>query len=159
MATRSDVKIRMIKSDFYRMYDAAKTENKDAYKLLSEAQYYRNLKFTSSDNDNLEDMLEDMEDVFISWDDIKWYDYDQHNGCSWIHNYCRQRTRYGSRVIIVREDGYIDTEADYEGVTGTGDKCLWAEFYSEVKITTPQAYREVDMPTKQNIPVEIKGLI
>lgn len=159
MATRSDVKIRMIKSDFYRMYDAAKTENKDAYKLLSEAQYYRNLKFTSSDNDNLEDMLEDMEDVFISWDAIKWYNYDQHNGCSWIHNYCRQRTRYGSRVIIVREDGYIDTEADYEGVAGTGDKCLWAEFYSEVKITTPQAYREVDMPTKQSIPVEIKGLI
>lgn len=154
MATRSDVKIRMIKSDFYRMYDAAKTESKDAYKLLSDAQYYRNLEFTSSDNDN----LEDMEDVFISWDDVKWYDYGQHNGCSWIHNYCRQRTRYGSRVIIVSEDGYIDTEADYEGVAG-GDKFLWAGFYSEVKITTPQEYCEVDMPTKQNKPVEIKGLI
>lgn len=158
MATRSDVKIRMIKSDFYRMYDAAETENKDAYKLLSEAQYYRNLEFTSSDNDNLEDMLEDMEDVFISWDDVKWYDYGQHNGCSWIHDYCRQRTRYGSRVIIVREDGYIDTEANYEGVAGI-DECLWGEFYSEVKITTPQEYCEVDMPTKQNKPVEIKGLI
>lgn len=158
MATRSDVKIRMIKSDFYRMYDAAKTESKDAYKLLSDAQYYRNLKFTSSDNDNLEDMLEDMEDVFISWDDVKWYDYGQHNGCSWIHDYCQHRTRYGSRVIIVREDGYIDTEADYEGVAGT-DECLRDEFYSEIKITTPQAYCEVDMPTKQNKPVEIKGLI
>ena len=140
------------------MYDAAKTESKDAYKLLSGAQYYRNLKFTSSDNDNLEDMLEDMEDVFISWDDVKWYDYGQHNGCSWIHDYCQHRTRYGSRVIIVREDGYIDTEADYEGVAGT-DECLRDEFYSEIKITTPQAYCEVDMPTKQNKPVEIKGLI
>lgn len=158
MATLSDVKIRMIKSDFYRMYDAAKTESKNAYKLLSDAQYYRNLKFTSSDNDNLEDMLEDMEDVFISWDDVKWYDYGQHNGCSWIHDYCQHRTRYGSRVIIVREDGYIDTEADYEGVAGT-DECLGNEFYSEIKITTPQAYCEVDMPTKQNKPVEIKGLI
>lgn len=154
MATRSDVKIRMIKSDFYRMYDAAKTENKDAYKLLSDAQYYRNLEFTSSDNDN----LEDIEDVFISWDDVKWYDYGQHNGCSWIHDYCQHRTRYGSRVIIVREDGYIDTEADYEGVAGT-DECLRGEFYSEIKITTPQEYCEVDMPTKQNKPVEIKGLI
>jgi hypothetical protein len=152
MATRSDVKIRMIKSDFYRMYDAAKTENEDAYKLLSDAQYYRDPKLISSNNDNLED-------VFISWDYFKWYDYGRHDGCSWIHSYCRQRTRYGSRVIIVREDGYIDTEADYEGVAGTGDKCLWDEFYSEVKITTPQAYREVDMPIKQNNPVEIKGLI
>lgn len=152
MATRSDVKIRMIKSDFYRMYDAAKTENEDAYKLLSDAQYYRDPKLISSNDDNLED-------VFISWDCFKWYDYGRHDGCSWIHNYCRQRTRYGSRVIIVREDGYIDTEADYEGVAGTGDKCLWDEFYSEVKITTPQAYREVDMPIKQNNPVEIKGLI
>lgn len=152
MATRSDVKIRMIKSDFYRMYDAAKTEDKDAYKLLSDAQYYRDPRLMSSNNDNLED-------VFISWDDIKWYDYDQHNGCSWIHNYCRQRTRYGSRVIIVREDGYIDTEADYEGMAGTCDAALWGEFYTEIKITTPQAYCEVNMPIKQNNPVEIKELI
>lgn len=152
MAIRSDVKIRMIKSDFYRMYDAAKTEDKDAYKLLSDAQYYRDPRLMSSNNDNLED-------VFISWDDIKWYDYDQHNGCSWIHNYCRQRTRYGSRVIIVREDGYIDTEADYEGMAGTCDAALWGEFYTEIKITTPQAYCEVNMPIKQNNPVEIKELI
>ncbi len=152
MATRSDVKIRMIKSDFYRMYDAAKTESKDAYKLLSDAQYYRDPRLMSSNNDNLED-------VFISWDDIKWYDYGRHNGCSWIHNYCRQRTRYGSRVIIVREDGYIDTEADYEGMAGTCDADLWGEFYTEIKITTPQAYCEVNMPIKQNNPVEIKELI
>lgn len=152
MAIRSDVKIRMIKSDFYRMYDAAKTENEDAYKLLSDAQYYRDPKLMSSNNDNLED-------IFISWDDIKWYDYDQYNGCSWIHNYCRQRTRCGSRVIIVREDGYVDIEADYEGVAGTCDAGLWGEFYTEVKITMPQAYCEVNMPTKQNNPVEIKGLI
>lgn len=152
MAARSDVKIRMIKSDFYRMYDAAKTENEDAYKLLSDAQYYRDPKLISSNNDNLED-------VFISWDDIKWYDYDRHNGCSWIHNYCRQRTRYGSRVIIVREDGYIDTEADYEGMAGTCDAGLCGEFYTEIKITTPQAYCEVNMPIKQNNPVEIKELI
>lgn len=134
------------------MYDAAKTEDKDAYKLLSDAQYYRDPRLMSSNNDNLED-------VFISWDDIKWYDYDQHNGCSWIHNYCRQRTRYGSRVIIVREDGYIDTEADYEGMAGTCDAALWGEFYTEIKITTPQAYCEVNMPIKQNNPVEIKELI